>query len=151
VTGADPNPGRAKPGRDHVGVGVGAIVIDGGRVLLLKRKKEPEAGLWGIQGGAVEFGETIDQAVERELKEELGIECEIVRLLGVTDHIVPEEGVHWVSPVFLAKITSGTPKNAEPEKHSEMRWFDLDNLPEEVTLTTKNAVRLLGAGLGRPR
>ena len=132
-----------KPGKDHVGVGVGAIVIDAGRVLLLRRKKEPERGRWGIQGGTVEFGEIIEEAAKRELKEELGIEAEIVTLLGVTDHIVPEEGVHWVSPVFLARITSGTPRNAEIEKHSEMRWFDLDDLPEEVTLTTENAVRLL--------
>ncbi len=145
------SPRGPKPGTNpRVRAGVGAIVVNGGRVLLLKRKKESEAGLWGIQGGAVEFGETIDQAVERELKEELGVECEIVRLLGVTDHIVPEEGAHWVSPVFLARISSGTPKNAEPEKHSEMRWFDLEELPEDVTLPTKNAVRLLDAGPGRP-
>ena len=133
----------AKPGRDHVGVGVGTIVVDEGRVLLLKRKKEPEAGLWGIQGGAVEFGETIEEAAKRELAEELGVRCEIVRLLGVTDHIVPEEGVHWVSPVFLARIASGTPRNAEPEKHSEIGWFGLDELPEGVTLTTVNAAMLL--------
>lgn len=77
--------------------------------------------------------------MKRELKEELGIECEIVRLLGVIDYILSEEETHWVSPVFVARISSGTPKNAEPEKHSEMRWFDLDDLPEGLTLTTKNA------------
>lgn len=132
-----------RPGKDHVGVGVGAIVVEGRRVLLLKRKREPEAGLWGIQGGAVEFGERVEQAVKRELAEELGVRCEIVRLLGVTDHILPEDGVHWVSPVFLVRIASGTPKNAEPEKHSELRWFDLKDLPEGVTLTTESAVRLL--------
>lgn len=81
----------ATPGRDHVGVGVGTIVVDAGRVLLLKRKKEPEAGLWGIQGGAVEFGETVEAAARRELEEELGVGCEIVGLLGVTDHILPRK------------------------------------------------------------
>jgi ADP-ribose pyrophosphatase YjhB (NUDIX family) len=104
-------------------VGVGAIIVDGGRVLLLKRTKEPEAGCWGIQGGAIEFGETTEEAARRELRVELGVECEIVRLLGITDHILPGEGIHWISPVFLAKIETGTPKNAEPEKHSEMRWL----------------------------
>ncbi|PLS84587.1 MAG: ADP-ribose pyrophosphatase [Actinobacteria bacterium] len=124
--------------------GVGAIVVDGGRVLLLRRNKEPEAGLWGIQGGAVEFGETVEAAARRELEEELGVGCEIVGLLGVTDHILPEEGAHWVSPVFLAKIgPGGTPRNAEPEKHSEIGWFDLDGLPEGVTLPTRSAVTLL--------
>lgn len=102
----------------RVRTGVGAIVVDEGQVLLLKRREEPEAGRWGIQGGAVEFGETVEDAGKRELGEELGVECEVVRLLGVTDHILPEEGVYWVSPVFLARVSSGTPKNAEPEKHS---------------------------------
>lgn len=75
-------------------MGVGAIVVDRGRVLLLKRRKEPESGCWGIQGGAVEFGETIEDAVKRELKEELSVGVEIVALLGVTDHILPHAGIH---------------------------------------------------------
>jgi len=118
-------------------------------VLLLKRRKEPEAGCWGIQGGAVEFGETIEDAVKRELKEEFAVEVELVALLGVTDHILPHASVHWVSSVFLARIASGSPKNAERDKHSDLRWFSLDDLPENVTLTTRRAVELLasrGAG-----
>jgi 8-oxo-dGTP diphosphatase len=43
--------------------------VDGGRVLLLKRKKEPEAGCWGIRGGALEFGEITEEAARRELRE----------------------------------------------------------------------------------
>jgi len=119
------------------------LVVDGERVLLLRRNKAPEAGRWGIQGGAIGFGETAEEAARRELAEELGVECEVVRLLGVTDHILPEEGVHWVSPVFLARIRSGTPRNAEPEKHSGICWFDPEELPEETTVPTKNAVELL--------
>lgn len=65
-------------GRDYIGVGVGAIFVDRGRVLLLKRRKEPESDCWGIQGGAVKFGETIEYAVKRELKEELSVEVELV-------------------------------------------------------------------------
>ena len=110
---------------------------------MLKRTKEPEAGCWGIQGGAIEFGETTEEAARRELRVELRVECEIVRLLGITDHILPGEGIHWISPVFLAKLETGTPKDAEPEKHSEMRWFDLEDLPERRTLPTKNAIELL--------
>ncbi len=78
----------------------------------------------------------------------MDVECEVVGLLGVTDHILPEEGVHWISPVFLARVCSGAPRNAEPEKHSEMRWFNMEGLPEDVTLPTKNAVRLLRESLG---
>jgi 8-oxo-dGTP diphosphatase len=80
--------------RDYIGVGVGAIVVDRGRVWLSKRRKELEPGCWGIQGGAVEFGESIEDAVKRELKEELSVEVELVALLSVTDHILPHAGVH---------------------------------------------------------
>ena len=64
-------------------------------------------------------------------------------MLGVTDHILPHAGVHWISPVFLARISSGTPENAERDKHSDLRWFGLDDLPDDVTLTTRRAVELL--------
>ena len=56
-----PQPGKGP----WVGAGVGAIIVDGGRVLLLKRKKEPEAGCRCIQGGAIEFGETTEEAARR--------------------------------------------------------------------------------------
>ncbi len=113
--------------------------------MLLKRRKEPESGCWGIQGGAVEFGETIEDAVKRELKEELSVGVEIVALLGVTDHILPHAGIHWVSPVFLARIVSGAPTNVERDKHSDLRWFGLDSLPDDVTLTTRRAMELLAS------
>ena len=66
------------------------------------------------------------------------------KALGFTNHILPGEGIHWISPVFLARIETGIPKNAEPEKHPEMRWFDLENLPERTTLPTKDAIELMG-------
>lgn len=103
----------------------------------------PEAGYWAIQGGAVEFGETIEAAIKREVKEELGVESEVVTLLGVTDHILPDEEVHWVAPVFLMKITAGTPQNIESHKHRDLRWFSLNDLPDKITLTTRYAVEFL--------
>ena len=64
----------------------------------------------------VEFGETVEDDVKRELKEELSVEAGMVALLGATDHILPQEGVHWVSPVFLAVISSP----ARPRTSREM-------------------------------
>ncbi|MBD2020962.1 NUDIX domain-containing protein [Leptolyngbya sp. FACHB-36] len=130
-------------GKDYIGVGVGAVIVEHDRILLLKRLKEPEAGCWSIQGGAVEFGETIENAIRREVKEELSVDCEILRLLGVVNHILPEAAVHWVAPVFLVKIIAGIPKNMEPNKHSDLRWFDLTNLPVDTTLTTQCALSFL--------
>lgn len=136
---------RLEKGKDYIGVGVGALIAEGGRVLLLQRLTPPEAGRWGIQGGAVEFGETVEAALVREVREELSVEVEIVAPLGVTDHILPDEGAHWVSPVFLVRVAVGTPRNAEPAKHGELRWFPLDAPPADLTLTARNALRLLRA------
>lgn len=138
-----------KRGKDYIGVGVGAVIFEQNKILLIKRMVPPEAGYWAIQGGAVEFGETIEAAIRREVQEELGVESEVVTMLGVTDHILPDEGVHWVAPVFLMKITAGTPQNVESHKHSDLRWFSLDELPDPITLTTRYAVEFLKNHLDR--
>ena len=73
-----------KKRKNYIGVGVGAIIVEQDRVLLLKRLKEPEAGYWSIPSGAVDFSETIEDALKRELKEELSVDVEIITLLGLT-------------------------------------------------------------------
>jgi 8-oxo-dGTP diphosphatase len=129
-------------GKDYIGVGTGAFILKepGPQLLLVKRVKQPEAGTWSIPGGALEFGETFEAAIKREVKEETGLDVEIVKLLRVTDHILPEEGLHWVTPAFLCKITDGEARNLEPKKHSDIAWFPLDALPEELTMTTTLAL-----------
>jgi 8-oxo-dGTP diphosphatase len=131
-------------GKDFIGVGVGAVVINAaGEILLLLRKKAPEIGHWTIPGGTVEFGETLEHAIIRELEEEIGVPCEIDCILGITNHILPLEGTHWVAPAFLVHPVSGQPTNREPETHEEMRWFPPSSLPERITLTTAKAVEYL--------
>jgi len=78
--------------------------------------------------------------VKREIKEELGVDIEIVRFLGFTEEILKEEKQHWVTFSYLAKIISGEVKNLEPEKHEEVEWFDLDNLPEKTVQNTIDSV-----------
>ncbi|MDJ0572861.1 MAG: NUDIX domain-containing protein [Pleurocapsa sp. MO_192.B19] len=140
---------KYQKGKDYIGVGVGAVLIEEKQILLLQRLKQPEAGHWSIPGGAVEFGETIEDALKRELKEELSINVEIVSLLGVTNHILPQSEAHWVSPVFLVKIVSGNPRNVEENKHKALRWFKIKQLPESITLTTSNAISLLNKHLNQ--
>lgn len=129
-------------GKDYIGVGAGALITDsaGTRVLLVKRKKAPEAGKWSIPGGAVEFGETFEACVVREVREETGLDINVVRLLRLTDHIVPEESVHWVTPAFLCQVVKGTARNTEPAKHEAVEWFSLEALPDALTMTTVRAV-----------
>lgn len=123
-------------------VGVGVLVVDDiGRFLLTLRGFPPEAGCWSIVGGRVEFLESLQECAVREAREEVGLEITIVRLLCVTDHLLPNEGQHWVSPAYLAKILSGTPSNCEPGKTRRVEWFQYDELPPNLTVTARRAIQ----------
>jgi mutator protein MutT len=132
-------------GVDFIGVGVGAIIVDGeGRVFLAKRgvQAQNERGLWEFPGGAVEYGETLRDALKREIHEEYGIVIEVGDLLTVTDHILPEEHQHWVSPSYICKIVDGIPTIIEPEKCEEIGWFALENIPSALTQVTRHDLGL---------
>ena len=134
-------------GAPRVGVGV-LILNEAGEVLLTLRKRPPEAGSWSIAGGKVEFMGTLEQTAVREAREETGLQVELVRLLCVTDHLVPQEGQHWVAPAYLARIVGGRLANPEPDKTEATRFFALDALPENLTLTAWNALTALRRGRG---
>lgn len=122
-------------------VGVAALILDNEEnVLLLLRKNPPEAGCWTIPGGSVEHMEKLEDAIKREVEEEIGVEIEIESLLTITEPIVSKMKTHWVSPVYLARIKAGRPKNSEPEINQELRWFSLNNLPEDINITTRSAI-----------
>ena len=133
-----------KAGKDYIGVGCGALIVnDKNQTLLLLRgaKSKNEAGFWNQPGGAVEFGEKIEEAVLREIKEELDIEIKIIKFLVFTDQILKTEGQHWVALSFLAKIEKGQPKIMEPEKIAQIKWFNLNDPPEKLTQTTKDSIK----------
>jgi ADP-ribose pyrophosphatase YjhB (NUDIX family) len=96
-----------------------------------------ERGLWEFPGGSVELGEKLEAALQREMREEFGIVIEVGELIDVADHILVDEGQHWVSPTFLGRIISGEPTIQEPEKCSEMGWFNPDHMPEGLTQVTR--------------
>jgi ADP-ribose pyrophosphatase YjhB (NUDIX family) len=84
--GADP-PTREYP--DAPRVGVGAVVLDGDRVLLVRRGGAPSPGKWSIPGGLVQLGERIEDAVRRELREECSLEIRLLGVCGAIDRVVP--------------------------------------------------------------
>ncbi len=92
-------------------VGVGAVVWDGGRVLLARRGKPPAKGSWSLPGGLVELGETVEEAVQREVREECGIEVAVADLLGVFEPLYREPDgrilYHYVVLDFLAHHRGG--------------------------------------------
>jgi mutator protein MutT len=128
-----------KRGVDYIGVGVGVILVDQeGRLFLARRgpSSKNERGLWEFPGGSVEFGETLAAAIQREMREEFGIEIEVGQLVDVADHILAEEGQHWVSPTFRGRIVSGEPSIQEPGKCSEIGWFSVEQVPVELSQVT---------------
>jgi ADP-ribose pyrophosphatase len=89
-------------------VGVGVLILDHRcRALLTLRKLPPEAGSWSIVGGKLEYLETLQDCAVREAFEEVGVAISIEGLLCVTDHLLPHESQHWVSPAYLGRVTSG--------------------------------------------
>jgi 8-oxo-dGTP diphosphatase len=129
-------PWEPEPGRDYVGIGVGALVTDAQDRLLLARRgpaARNEVGAWEFPGGMVTFGETLVDSIRRELREEYGIEVRVTGLLGLFDHLLPEEGQHWISATYLATLESGTASVREPDKCTEVGWYDLDALPQPLS------------------
>lgn len=126
----------------HPRVGVGVLLVDErGRVLLTLRNRPPEAGCWSMVGGKLDFLESLEHCAIREALEEVGVEIAIDRLLCVTDHLLPTEAQHWVSPACLARTLRGEAANREPDKTREVRWFPLDSLPPNLTITARNAIQ----------
>ena len=76
---------------DRPFVGVGAVIVQDGRVLIVKRKYDPLAGQWSIPGGAVELGETLEASIAREMLEETGLEIEVGPVIEVFDRITRDE------------------------------------------------------------
>ena len=133
-----------KRGIDYIGVGVGAMIVnDQGQLFLARRGPlaKNERGLWEFPGGAVEFGERLADALRREIREEYGIEIQVGRLLDVVDHLLPEEGQHWVSPTYVCTLLSGSPRILEPGKCSEIGWFAPEAVPTDLTVISRENLK----------
>jgi mutator protein MutT len=112
-------------------VGVGAIIVDGDRVALVKRGRAPLAGQWSIPGGLLEVGETLRACAEREVREETGLTVVIGELLGVFDRVVPDADghiqYHYVLIDFLCRRLGGDLRAGDDA--DEARWFAPEDLP----------------------
>jgi len=115
---------------EHPLVGVGAIIIENARVLLVKRAHPPIQGQWSVPGGVLEVGELVREAAVREAREETGLIVEPGDLLGVYDRILHDREqrvqYHYVLVDFLCRPVGGELDAASDA--AEVRWFTREEL-----------------------
>jgi 8-oxo-dGTP diphosphatase len=125
---------------------VAAIILRDREVLLVKRGAEPALGKWSVPGGSVEIGETLEEALKREVREETGLEIQVGTLAGVCDLIVRREveiRFHYVLIDYFATVVSGEPVAATDV--SECRWVPLDQIGRyDVTASLLDRLRERG-------
>lgn len=125
-------------------VGVGAVVLDGSRVLLIKRGHAPLKGQWSLPGGGVEIGETLEQAIAREVTEETGLTVDVGPMVEVLDRISrDDEGrveYHFVLVDFICRPLGGVLKGASDA--DDAAWVALSDLARyEVAAVTVGVIQ----------
>jgi ADP-ribose pyrophosphatase len=130
---------------DRPMVGVGAIIVDGGRVALVKRGQAPLLGEWSIPGGMLELSETLRQGAEREALEETGLAVRATELLGVFDRVLLDDEkqcqYHYVLIDFLCERISGDLHAAGDA--ADARWFTVEEISElPLSEDTASVIRM---------
>lgn len=130
---------------DMIWVWCGALIVDNDSVLLIHKTGKSSwwgKGRWAQPGGWVEFWETVQTAIKRELKEELNIEVDLLGDMVFKDDIRTEDWVqkHWVTWSCFAKIVWGELKNMEPDKQQAVKRFKLDELPDNIIEYTQDTI-----------
>jgi mutator protein MutT len=127
---------------DRPVVGVGAIVVDGSCVLLVKRAHEPLKGEWSLPGGAVEVGETLADAVTREVREETGLDVRVGSLVEVLERVHREADgrveFHYVLADYVCMPIGGTLTPASDA--ADARWVSFDEMSAYGVSATTVAV-----------
>jgi 8-oxo-dGTP diphosphatase len=134
-------------------VGVGGVVVEQNRVLLVRRGQEPLKGKWSLPGGLVELGETLQDGVMREVREETGLSVEPVELIEFLDRIHREDGrvrYHYVIADYLCRVVGGSLRAASDA--DAVRWVERAEWNSHSALVLDPVtVRVIEAGWQRAR
>jgi 8-oxo-dGTP diphosphatase len=116
---------------EHPLIGVGAVIVQQGRALLVRRDTEPLRGEWSVPGGMLELGEKLRDGVRREVLEETGLEVEIGEVLEVFDSIFADAmgrtQYHYVLIDYLCRPLAGEARASSDV--SDVRWVSAEALP----------------------
>lgn len=130
------SPARDKELRPKVGMGI--VVLREGKILLGKRMNTHGAGGYSLPGGHVEYGESFEDTLRREMREETGLAVTNIRLNAVLNHII--EGKHYVDVDFVCEAPTGEAKRLEPEKCEGWDWYDPAHLPGPLFPPSRRAI-----------
>lgn len=132
------------PSVDYIGAGVAGVILNEKKEVLLQLRGEKARnlrGLWNLPSGQIKWGEKADEALKREIKEELGVEIKIIKPLIFYDGILVNEDQHWLVMFYLCQLKEGKPINKEPRKTEKIAWFSLENLPENLAFGLKEVLK----------
>ena len=118
---------------------VDGLFIEKGKVLMVKRNIYPFIGFWVLPGGHVDYGERVEQAIIREMKEELGISVKIKKLIGVYSDPKRDPRYHAVSVVYFCQRVKG--KIKLDYEASEFKYFPLNSLPKKIGFDHRKIIK----------
>jgi 8-oxo-dGTP diphosphatase len=130
-------------------VGVGALVLRGGKVLLGKRLGAHGEGFYAPPGGHIEGGESIAEAARREVMEECGLEITDIRLVSVGSYRWGQDS-YYVDVDIVCSACSGEPLNLEPDRCAGWDWYDLNNPPTPLFIVAERIIACYKAGVIAP-
>ena len=132
-------------------MGVGALIVKDNKILLVKRANEPNKGKWSIPGGVVKLGESLTDALKREIMEETGLEIKVSDVVCVSEEIIKDENkikFHYVIIDFIAEVTGGELKVGSDAL--EARWVGFNELDSlEIVEFVKKLVENIKSGKRR--
>lgn len=118
------------------GISIDAVIVSDAKIILIKRGANPFKGFWALPGGYVEWGESTEDTVSREVREELGLSVESCELIGV--YSMPSRHPKQVINMAYSVVTSGNPKAGDDAL--EYEWFSLNDLPNELAFDHKKII-----------
>lgn len=138
---------------DYIKVGIGVLLVVDDKILLGHRVENGidtggiyEPDTWCLPGGKQEYGETVFEGAEREMKEETNLDISNIRVFGVSDDI--QLNKHFVTIQMIASEYKGIVRIMEPDKQDEWRWFSIKDLPANIYSPSKKFIDAYKASIG---